>query len=308
MMGATAGLYAHLTAIAAGQMAAAAFKDEMAVGIGIGASVERSPRLAGFRAAKDAVQQLNGKPRRGTICFGDRLVPHIAEAIHGMQEVVGTGSVVVGVFTRAAVSSDTVTALALGGNVAVGVGLEHGFAPITKPWHVTRADDRRLYELDGQPAAAVYADYVGAGVHRYPLGITREPPQPGVTEAWGGAWAGPCALLRPVVAVSSDGSLACAGEVAEGAWVQVMISSRVLALEAASRAAQEAVRSLRTVSWVVVCESRVRMQLLGRESAEVFTRIQQIVGRSTPLLRCDTDAVYAGGLHGGALMVVAVGQ
>ena len=91
-------------------------------------------------------------------------------------------------------------------------------------------------------------------------------------------------LLRNVVSFGDDGSVLCSGEVTQGSWLQLMIGSRELALEAAQRAAQQAIRSLNHVALVLVFDSAVRRMLLGPHHAAIeLQRIRQSIGPSVPL-------------------------
>src|SRR3989338_4920481 len=161
-----------------------------ACSLGVGEAVDRSPREAGQQAAYAAMHEFKGATRAGLLLFGDGLLTCYAEVVRGVREVVGTSFLIAG-------------------------GMEHGFAPISKPRRITRSHDNVLVELDRQPAAAVYEEYFGAelvkqlrgeeGVRQtiaYPLGI-----QCGTDEQW---------LLRTGVSFGDDGSLSCSGAITEG--------------------------------------------------------------------------------------------
>ncbi len=264
--------------------------------IGAGEGVDRQPRDAGHQAAFAAARDFRAGPRSGFLLFGDGLVTNYADAVRGIQEVVGTSTVIVGgmtgddsqfartyqYFNDRALSRSIVGVL-FGGPVKLGVGLEHGFAPISKPRRITRARANILYELDRKPATSVYEEYFGTEVVRqmrgegltrqriaYPLGI-----QYGTGDRW---------LLRNVVAFGEDGSLACSGEMLEGSWLQLMIGSKELALEAAARAAQQAIQSVNYVACVLIADSVVRRRLLGDHYAALeVARIRDVVGHEVPL-------------------------
>src|SRR3990167_2246653 len=102
----------------------------------------------------------------------------------------------------------------------------------------------------------------------YPLGIQLES-----SEAF---------LLRCVRRIEPDGSLLCTGEIPAGSTVRLMIGNKELALEAASRAAEQALRPLSKVSFVLVFDSVSRRTLLGFDAAQDIHRIRKIVGLATP--------------------------
>lgn len=269
--------------------------------IGVGTDVHRTPRPAGHRAAYAAASAFQGGHRVGFLWCGDGLATGYAEVMRGIQEVLGTSFLIVGgmmgddlrfvktyQYVNDQVVSDAVVGVLLGGTVHMGVGIQHGFAPISKPRSVTRANANILLELDHQPAASVYQEYFGDDVVRsmrkegptrrgsvYPLGI-----QCDVTDQW---------LLRNVLSLQDDGSLLCSGEIPEGSSLRLMLGSKQLALEAAHQAAQQAIRPLNRVALVLVFDSVTRRTLLGAQHAALeVARIRQTVGPDTPLAGCYT--------------------
>ncbi len=217
----------------------------MTCSVGIGEAVDQHPREAGQRAAYTALQTLRSPSRVGLLLFGDGLVKNYAEVVRGLQEVLGTSSLIVGgmagddlrfrhtyQYAHDRVVSRAVIGVLLGGAVKMSAGIEHGFSPISRPRRITRAQANILFELDHHPAASVYQEYFGEDIVQqiqeegltrrtaaYPLGMQDNP-----TDPW---------LLRNVVSFGAEGSLVCSGEFREGAWLQLMIGSRELALEAA---------------------------------------------------------------------------
>jgi hypothetical protein len=302
----------------------------MACGLGSADAMKPSPRDGGQRAAHAALTEFKGASRSGLIFFGDGLLTCYADVVRGIREAIGTNSLVAGgmagddlrfertyQYCRDRVLSRSVVCAMLGGSVKMGVGIEHGFAPISRPRRITRSTGHVLMELDGQPAAAVYEEYFGRDLVTqlraertprqtivFPLGIRW-----GDSEQW---------LLRTVAAFGEDGSLACSGEIAEGSWLQLMMGSRQLALEAARRAAQHAMQTLNRIGCVLVFDAAARRQLLGAEhAAREIEIIRETVGMSVPLAGCYTYAQQApfgpAGPHEqsatqtGSVLVVALG-
>lgn len=305
--------------------------DALACGIGSGEEVDRLPREAGQRAAYTALQGLQGMPRSGFLLFGDGLLTNYAEVVRGLQEVLGTSSLIVGgmagddlrfgqtyQYVGARALSRAVVGVLFGGSLKFGVGIEHGFIPISKPRRVTRATTNVIMELDRQPAACVYEEYFGADLVTrmrqesltrqgiaYPLGIQGE-----AANQW---------LLRNVVSFGEDGSLLCTGEILQGSWVQLMIGSRELAIEAAEQAARQAVRALNRIAVVLIFDSAVRRKLLGpHQAAQEIARIRQAIGLQTPLVGCytygeqapigGTDTYEHAATQTGSVLAIALGS
>lgn len=305
--------------------------DEPFCSVGLGEAIDRKPREAGRQAGYSATRGFRGSPRAGLLLFGDGLATSYADVVRGLQEVLGTSSLIAGgmagddlrftqtyQYTGERVLSQSVVGVLVGGPVKIGVGIEHGFAPISKPRRITRAALNILFELDAQPAALVYEEYFGAqlvqrmhseGLTRqaiaYPLGIQREG-----SNQW---------LLRNVISLGEDGSLLCTGEVPNEGWLQLMIGSREAALEAAYRAAQQAVRPLNRVACALVFDSALRRKLLGPRHAELeISRIRDVTGHATPLAGCYTYGEQApfgttmtyerSAVQTGSVLVIALGQ
>ncbi len=299
--------------------------------IGVGEHADQNPREAGQQAAYTAIRAYQGNTRKGFLVFSDGLLTTSGDVIRGVQEVVGTSSLIVGSlagddlrfartyqYANERAVTRSVVGVLLGGSMAIGVGNEHGFAPISKPRRITHSQANVLHTLDGQPAASVYEEYFGSDVvermrHEgmtrqsiaYPLGV-----QLGEADEW--------RMLRNVVSFGEDGSLVCSGEIPEGAWLQLMLGSRQLALEAAARATQHAIQSLNHVACVLVFESVARRILLGPQQAGLeIAKIRELIGPTVPLAGC-----YTYGEHGplrnastygrsavqtGSILLIAVG-
>ena len=274
--------------------------------VGCGENADRAPHEAGQKAAFGATKEFRGVQRLGCLVVGDGLVPGFADVVRGIQEVLGTSSLIVGglagddlrfaqtyQYCNSRAMSRGVAAVLFGGAGKIGVGSQHGFAPISKPRHITRARANVLLELDHQPAASVYEEYFGAelvqrmrheGLSRqgiaYPLGIQCE-----TNHRW---------LLRNVVSVGADGSLACNGEILEGSWLQLMLGNHELAVEAARTAAQEAIQPLNHIAAVLVFDSAARRRLLGLEHAAMeIAGIRQVIGSAVPIAGCYTYGEYS---------------
>ena len=301
----------------------------LVAGVGMGEGLDQLPREAGRKAAAEAARAFHHHQRAGFLVISDGLSDGYADAARGMEEVLGVNSLIVGGmagddgrFTRTyqyahghAVSR-AVVGLLLGGGIKIGVGIAHGFAPISKPRRISRSRGAILYELDGRPAASVYEEYLGAeelarwqqaGAARqgfaYPLGV-----QPEGTEE---------RLLRNVVSFGQHGSLLCSGDMPDGAWVQLMIGNKEQTLEAARHAVQHALRPLSHVSGAIVFESAMRRTVLGAEYAvRELAGIRKGLGASVPFIGCYTYGEQAPwgmretertAIHIGSVLVIALG-
>ena len=301
----------------------------LALSVGSSIGIRHNPRLAGYSAAQQALQHFTGRTRCGFIMFGDGLSTGYAEVVHGIQEVLGTSSLVTGglmgddlrftmtsQYAAGHVLTEGLAGLLLGGACTMGVGIGHGFAPIGKPLRVTRASGNELFELNDQPASRVYEDYFGpllqAIEHErlsrrliaYPLGIQLDRT---------GEF-----LLRHILGFGDDGRVLCTGEIPEGAWAQVMIGSKELALEAAEQAARAAMQPIDSPCFVLVFDSALRKRLLGSDAKQDIMRIRRVIGPMVPMVGCYTYGEQAplgspypygrSSIQSGSVLVIAVGH
>lgn len=262
---------------------------------GFGARLSAAARQAGEAAAWPGAHSKGPTPRV-FLMFPDGISGNAAEALRGVQMVLGTSFPVVGgsagddlSFKRtvqyhdAEAGSDSVVGVLLGGDIAVGIGARHGWRPLGKPRLVTRALANVVHELDGRAAVSVYQEYFGKGADElqreslarmtiiYPLGL----PIPGEEEH----------LLRNVLKVTPQGDLVYAGEVPEGSSVRLMMGSKNHALAAARRAAEQAMRGLgaKPVRLALIFGSASRARLFGRHTDAEIRAIQEVVGRDVPI-------------------------
>jgi hypothetical protein len=270
--------------------------DSMRAASGLGISLTKNPRQAGREAATQSIQAKLANPH-GFFVFPDGLTGNVAEMLRGVQDVLGLSFPVVGAcagddfgFTKTyqyfqgQVHTDSVPGLLLTGPIAVGVGARHGWRPLGKPRHVTRAFANVVQELDGLSAVNLYEEYFGKAAASlksesladmsilYPLGMT----VPSEEEF----------LLRNVLDSDVDGNLRYAGEIPEGSEVRLMMGSKAKALEAARKAAELASMAIapRSPSFAFVFSSCSRSRLFGRRAAEEVNVIQRTLGENVPLI------------------------
>ena len=264
---------------------------------GLGMRMNLNSRMAGQELASQVLQSKISNPH-GMILFPDGLTGNAAEVIRGVQDRLGLSFPIVGgsaaddfsfsrtyQYFQGGLYSDSVGGVLLAGPIAVGIGARHGWRPLGKPRRVTRGLANIVQELDGHTAVNLYETYFGRAAESlksgsladmsivYPLGM----PIPGEEEY----------LLRNVLRVDpTTGSLIYAGEVPEGSEVRLMMGSKERALEAARKAAEQAVLSIapRTPTFALVFSSCSRARLFGQRAGEEIAAIRQVLGRSVPII------------------------
>ncbi len=270
--------------------------DRIAVAAGFGESVHENPRQAGQRASFMAAQGIK-KERHAFLIFPDGLAGNGSDILRGCQEALGTSFLIAGgsaaddysfkktfQFFQDKVLTNSVVGALFGGEVSMGVGIRHGWNPIGKPRKVTKSYLNRVDELDGSPAANLYAEYFGSVAEElkqeslarltlaYPLGMSI----PGEEEY----------LLRNVLRVDpATGALIYSADIPEQSHVRLMMSSHETILSAARRAALQALNGLngKKPLFALVFNSVARKKLLRFQAKEEIQTIQQALGESVPL-------------------------
>jgi hypothetical protein len=187
--------------------------------------------------------QLSGENLRGIFVLSDGLHVNGSELAQGFNDVLQNIIVTGGLagdgekFSRTWVLQHgkpverMVTALGLYGNISIGHGSKGGWVPFGSAREVTRATNNVLYELDGQPALALYKKYLGEMANglpatglRFPLALS----QPGEAKE----------LVRTILAIDETAqSLTFAGDIPVGAYAQLMRANIDQLVEGAENAA-----------------------------------------------------------------------
>ncbi len=171
-------------------------------------------------------------------------------------------------FAGTRVLGDCAVAVMLYGEVAIGVGVQSGWAPLGNTGTVTRSRDNVVYEIDGQPAGEFYRKYFGEGVELspdHPLAVGD-----GATFY----------LRAPLGPADSPGAISFAGAVPEGAQVRITAASRDEVVSACEQSMVEALGTYRggppTAAMIISCAARRR--LLGTRTTEEFAAVDRCLG------------------------------
>src|SRR5262249_33948676 len=100
-----------------------------------------------------------------------------------------------------------------------GVGVDHGLQPTTDRMRVTRASRNVVQEIDGRPAFDVYKDYAA----RRGVELSAATAGPFLIGNELGIYVfDEIKKARAPLSVGTDGSLTCAAEIPEGAYVSIL--------------------------------------------------------------------------------------
>jgi hypothetical protein len=159
-----------------------------------------------------------------------------------------------------------------GDAIRVGHGSVGGWEPFGPQRTITRSRDNVLHEIDGEPALALYKRYLGgdaAGLPgsalHFPLSIRRS----GQIQA---------DLVRTVLGVDEDEqSMTFAGDMPEGAVVQLMRGSMARLVSGAGAAAGQAkLGDEQTLAILVSCIGR--KLLMGQRTSDEVEAVSRILG------------------------------
>lgn len=269
-------------------------------------------------AAADRVARLilSGRPNRRryprgiALAFGDsRAAEGAGPLSRRWREIMGpklksVGSLISGpqsLYCGAVRDPGPLSVLCVEGPEPVGVGVGLGWAPLTLTCTATRTEGNLLHELDGRPAALVYAEALPGSSEdpsRFPLGLAVPEDQ----------W-----VIRSVVGIEGT-SLRLGGELPLGAEIRLMAAS-VNGLHQATRDA--VVTALKRLDGhpsraLLVVESETRWTVQGEMARREWELIREHTSAETPCLGWLTasELVHAGGgqfaHQNGSLVVIAL--
>lgn len=245
------------------------------------------PRLVGERVGKEL--QI-GQPNEGVvIVLPDAFQGQVSEMLRGLYNRLGPRYRYVGggagdnlkffktyQFTDRGVVTDGVAAALLSG-LEIGVGLGHGWHPMSDPLVVTKVKGKTVIEIDGEPAYQAYCKHIGItspdrfaeiGM-RHPLGF------PNVMGQY---------LIRDPIAVHADQSMDFVTEIPCDAVGNVMRGEIDELVATAGAIAEDARRQVRKpiCAWAFDCISRVL--LMGDEFQRELRVIREKIGENIPFL------------------------
>ncbi len=188
-------------------------------------------------------------------------------------------------FAQNQIYSDAICGIGFYGDFQLGTGVQSGWAPVGLAKQVTRAQGKTVYELNGEPALNVYERFLGQHAAKlpaigveYPLGFTK------FTES---ADSPGQYVLRATMSVDRKArSITFAGEIPEGAMVNLTCGDKTSILKAAKAAAVEASAAIDdNIPKVIFCYScMARKIVLGRSTEEEIDQVQSQFGRQVPII------------------------
>jgi hypothetical protein len=223
---------------------------EMRFTVGVGRNLKADPG----RAAEDMTATFQGITgyeyvHRSAIVLIDALVgradefmDHVIVSTGGTHQLFGGGAADgprmsrSDLFCGTKVLSDAAVGLEILSDRPLGVGLCHGWQPISDRMRVTEAKGARILSLNGMVAVDAFQ------VHAEATRQSFDPrnPMPFFLDNVIGIESGNGYRLRVPIAVNDDGSVSCAAEVPSGQTVRIMATTAKLASDAAEQGVRRA--------------------------------------------------------------------
>lgn len=248
-------------------------------------NIGESPYLSGARAGE---KLLAGGATGGTVfLFPDGLAANISDLLRGLYNTMGPGFQYIGggtgdnlkflrtyQFTELTVKSGALAAALVGG-VGFNFSTGHGWKPIGAPMMITRAQGKRVYEIDGIPAFQRYSQALG--------GISREQfPYYGMKNPLGLPGLGGSFLVRDPIKVEGDDSLVFVTEVPQNTMVAVMEGELETLLETAGKVGEMAV-SRQGPGVVLLFDCISRYLLMKGDFSREIEAVRGAIGEGTPM-------------------------
>jgi len=247
------------------------------------------------------------KPTRHLQLFSDGITGNGSAILRGVSSVLGEEIPVSGgtagdagrfvrtwLFAGREMLTDAAVAVGFSGDFQLGTGVRSGWTPIGLSKKVTRASGNKLYELNGEPALKVYERFLGKHAHKLPeIGV--EYPL-GLVGRWGDVGEEDYYLLRATMSVNrKEGSISFAGEIPEGAMVNLTCGDISSVLQASKKAAQLAMTDLGDARAVMIfCYScMARKIVLGRRIREEIELVREAIDPELPVVGFYTYGEYS---------------
>lgn len=273
----------------------ALYSDKIDFVVETGANTDKNS----FKAGENVAEKIKKKSKTSLsllITFLDGLAENGADAVRGIQKVLGKNFPIVGgsagddflfketyQYYNEQLLTKSIVGLGLSGDFSFGIGVRHGWEPIGLPMKVTKSEGGKLIEINHRPALCIYEDYFGKKAeelikepiarmaYTYPLGMSVE----GSSEF----------LLRDVVIANKKKEIICAAEIPQGSEIRLMLGDPDKAIDAAKEAAKMALSQIKGKPKVIfVFNCMARYKLLGTRIKEEIKAIQSILGEDTALI------------------------
>jgi methyl-accepting chemotaxis protein len=223
------------------------------------------------------------------------------------------------VFSNDKIATDAIGTTLIASRSPLGLGLDHGHIPISKPFTITKAEGNKVYELDHRPAVEVLLEATREPAKRIGIDVDKmwdDPEQLGkftfIFEA--GLLAGRKYKIRwPGLTRDTKNFLPFVCSIPKGAVIRIMECTIQSELESAKNAALFALKGMggRKIAGAIVFDCVCRASILGDEFSKAVDVIKDTIG-DIPLIGFETYGEIAveegqlSGFHNTTTVVVLI--
>jgi methyl-accepting chemotaxis protein len=301
--------------------------DDVVAAAGIGTGLKADPEKA-VTAAIPNLPEDKDRPHRTAIVLLDPLSGNGEETALLASMLLGPTVRLAGgaagddlKFSRALVAqgkqvaNDAVVIAMLASKRPLGIGVQHGHTPLSKPLMVTKASGATVQEIEGRPAFDVWKDEVRGAAQKLGVAIDKVDPKDmggHLLRYEVGLIAGANEYkIRAPLSVGEKGALSFACGIPEGAVVRVTQSVEEAQIASARGAAQRAKKALGSspVAGALVFDCICRNLILGPKFGSAVKEIHQALG--APIAGFETygeiamDLGQSSGFHNTTTVVLA---
>jgi hypothetical protein len=247
---------------------------------------------------------------------GEGLIDTLLKTTGSAHEIVGGAAGDEGAFkatlvgTKRFVGTNAAVSLRVVSPKRWGIGVAHGFTPVSAMMRVTKTEGAVVHEIEGRPAFETYKEFAASkGIELNSKNATSFM----INNELGVHLFNQFQMIRAPIDVRADGSIVCAAAVPRGASVSILGASRESLVDAAQTAAREAKQRLRgaEAAGVLLFDCVCRGAILGERFDDELRAVKSVFP-DVPLagfLTYGEIARYSGkldGWHNATAVVAAI--
>jgi len=177
--------------------------------------------------------------------------------------------------------SGSLAAAIVRGNIRIGIGSAHGWAPVGSQFRITRSRGFWLRTLNGRPASETYAELFGHPASEWafpPLSYLARLYPLGVEQA-------DQLVIRSPIRVEADGSFRMNAPIRDGVDAYLLVGSRAACEKAAGQASQQALLALGGLkpSFAMILVDIAWQLLLESHPGAEVAAVRDILGPDVPI-------------------------
>ncbi|RPI85201.1 MAG: hypothetical protein EHM41_11495, partial [Chloroflexi bacterium] len=182
----------------------------------------------------------------------------------------------------------------LSGDLCIGIGTGHGWLPVGTYYKITQTRGLWIRQIDGKLPSEVYATTFGCTprdwgfpplnemVRIYALGIEQK-----IDES---VEAAPELIIRSPIRMENDGSMRMNTAIPEGSTAHLLVGSAARCLEAARKAASQALENLQSANrdcnptLALVLVDKAWQSILTANPGEEIQAVRSVIGPDVPII------------------------